>query len=35
VVAGVAVHGRVTAEKPLVDIDTFHRDVTTLLDAMR
>ena len=23
------------AEKPLVDIDTFHRDVTPLLDAMR
>jgi 2-oxoglutarate ferredoxin oxidoreductase subunit beta len=23
------------AEKPLVDIDTFHRDVTSLLDAMR
>jgi 2-oxoglutarate ferredoxin oxidoreductase subunit beta len=23
------------AEKPLVDIDTFHRDVTGLLDAMR
>jgi 2-oxoglutarate ferredoxin oxidoreductase subunit beta len=23
------------AEKPLVDVDTFHRDVTTLLDAMR
>ena len=23
------------AEKPLVDVDTFHRDVTPLLDAMR
>ena len=23
------------AEKPLVDIDTFHRDVSPLLDAMR
>ena len=31
------VNGRIPAlaEKPLVDIDTFHRDVTPLLDAMR
>ena len=31
------VNGRIPAlaEKPLVDIDTFHRDVSPLLDAMR
>jgi len=32
---GVNARIPVLAEKPLVDVDTFHRDVTSLLDAMR